>query len=259
MFIERYEDRASLLHALDPRVKLITTLVLIVGIVLTPETAWPAYPLLWALVSSMAALAGIRVLRLARLGGVALPFALAAITLTITTPGDPLFSVLGQTVTAAGIGRFVAVLLKSWLSVQVALLLAITTPFTDLLWALTSLRVPAALVAIIGFMYRYLETLRDESERLMRARTSRSATVHHHRSGGTLGWRARTAGYMVGSLFLRGYERSERVYAAMLARGYRGQLRRLDPPPLTWRAVWLGALPVLALAGIETLAVLWWQ
>jgi len=255
---ERYEAHNSPLHRLDPRVKLVTALILIVGIVLTPETAWPAYPLLWALVGGLATLARVGAWRLARLGSIALPFALAAITLTVTTPGDRLFSVLGLTVTAAGVGRFAAIMLKSWLSVQVALLLALTTPFTDLLWALSSLRIPAVLVAIIGFMYRYLTTLSDEAERLIRARAARSATEGYFGSGGSLTWRARTAGHMVGSLFLRSYERSERVYAAMLARGYGGQLRQLDPPPLTRRAVLWGVLPILALAVIEILAVLWW-
>ncbi len=293
---EHFLPRDSLVHHLDPRVKLVTALALIVGIVLTPETAWPAYPLLWALIASMAVLARVGVFRLARLGGVALPFALAAITLVFTTPGDPVFSVLGQPVTDAGIGRFAAIMLKSWLSVQVALLLSISTPFTDLLWALGSLRVPATLVAIIGFMYRYLGTLRDEAERLVRARAARSARLRipddypysgtrlsrivalpgetlssrpapgryrmHYltaHSGMSLRWRARVTGHMVGSLFLRSYERSERVYAAMVARGYCGQLRRLDPPPLTRRAVLIGALPILALILIETLALLWWK
>jgi cobalt/nickel transport system permease protein len=64
---------------------------------------------------------------------------------------------------------------------------------------------------------------------------------------------------MVGNLFLRSYERSERVYAAMLARGYQGQIRLMDPPRLATRAILLGAIPVLALLIIETLAVLWWS
>lgn len=254
---DRYHHLDSPLHRLDPRVKVIVALLLITGITLTPAGAWPAYPLLWALVGSLAAAGQLSVWCVARRGGLALPFALAAATLMFTTPGNTLVDLGGLTITGAGLARFAAIVIKSWLAVQVALVLSMTTHITDLLWALTSLRVPAVLVAIISFMVRYLATLQDEAERLMRARASRSASQPGQRSGGSVFWRAQVAGGMVGNLFLRSYERSERVYAAMLARGYTGEMRALDPPRLTWRAVGLGALPVLVLLIIEGLALVW--
>lgn len=256
---EAYQPGSSSLHRLDPRVKTVMTLLLILGFLLTPERAWPAYPLLWAIVGSMAAVARLGVWRLAWRGSVALPFALAATTLLFTVPGRPLLVVGGLAITDAGAARFVAILIKSWLSAQAALLLALTTPFTDLLWALGSLRVPEILVSIIAFTYRYLFTLRDEAERLIRAREARSAAVKGRRVGGRLGWRAQVAGGMIGNLFLRSYERSERVYAAMLARGYRGQMRTLASPPLTWQAVIEGAVPVTALVLVEMLAIALWN
>ncbi|MCC7206829.1 MAG: cobalt ECF transporter T component CbiQ, partial [Anaerolineae bacterium] len=182
---ERYEHADSALHRLDPRVKVVTTLILVIGIVTTPDRAWPAYPLLWALLAAMATLGQISPWRVARLAGLALPFALAAVTLLFTTPGQPAFSVLGLNVTDNGLARFAAIVLKSWLAVQAALLLSITTAFPDLIWALGSLRVPGTLVAIVSFMYRYLFTLRDEAERLMRARAARSVGTGP-RAGGSL-------------------------------------------------------------------------
>ena len=256
---ERYQPGSSPLHRLDPRVKVAVTFVLILGIVLTPGRAWPAYPLLWALLGSMAALAGLGAGRVARMGTVALPFTLAAATLLVTTPGEPLAEVVGLTITDNGLARFLAIVLKSWLAVQVALLLSLTTDFFALLWAFRSLRVPATLVAIIAVMYRYLFTLRDEAERLLRARAARSGTTDGHPSGGGLGWRARVAGGMVGNLFLRSFERGERVYAAMLARGYSGEMRMLDPPALTRRDVFAGLVPVLVLIFIEILAIFMWS
>lgn len=258
-FHDRYRAGDSPLHRLDPRVKLVTALALILGTVLLPERAWPAYPLLWALIGSLAAIGGLGAWRVARMGGLALPFALAAVTLLFTTPGPPVAQVAGLTVTSAGLARFLAILLKSWLAVQAALLLSMTTHFADLLWALESLHVPGTLVAIIGVMYRYLFTLKEEAERLIRARAARSATAPDQKAGGGVVWRAQVAGGMIGNLFLRSYERSERVYAAMLSRGYDGRLRKLDPPPLTWRAVMLGAVPVTALIAIHALAALWWS
>ncbi len=256
MLHERYQDGDSRLHRLDPRVKVVVALILIAGITLTPVHAGWAYPLLWGVIGLVIAAGRLGVGRVARQASLALPFALAAVTLLFTTPGDPLVSLAGVTITTAGAWRFAAVLAKSWLAVQVALVLAMTTPFTDLLWALSRLHVPGTLIAIISFMYRYLFTLRDEAERLIRARASRSGSVSGQRSGGSLIWRARIAGGMIGNLFLRSYERSERVYAAMLSRGYAGQLRALDPPPLTWIDVAQGAIPVIVLIIIELASLL---
>ena len=69
---------------------------------------------------------------------------------------------------------------------------------------------------------------RDESSRMSRARASRSAAAPDGRKGGgSIAWRAKVTGSMVGSLFLRSYERSERIYAAMQARGFEGEFRHL--------------------------------
>jgi len=89
------------------------------------------------------------------------------------------------------------------------------------------LRIPAILTTIIAFLYRYLFVLTDEVLRLLRARDSRSAAIPGQKSGRTVFWRAQIAGHMAGQLFLRSYERSDRIYNAMLARGYNGQMRTL--------------------------------
>lgn len=255
-FLERGSTGESLLHRHDARVKVVVALSLIIGITLTPAGAWVAYAALWALVAGLAEVGRLGAWRVARRGGIALPFALAAATLLFTTPGDPLLAFAGLTITASGAVRFATILLKSWLAVQVALLLSMTTPFTDLLWALGCLHVPGTLVAIISFIYRYLFTLQDEAARLTRARAARSGTLSSLRSGGGILWRAQVAGGMIGNLFLRSYERSERVYAAMLARGYAGEMRALDPPPLTWHMIGQGALPVVAMLAIVLAAIL---
>jgi cobalt/nickel transport system permease protein len=123
------------------------------------------------------------------------------------------------------------------LSLQMAILMTATTPFPDILHALRHLRVPAILVSIIAFMYRYLFVLVDEVARLLRARAARSARLPDHQGGGTIIWRAKVAGHMAGQLFVRSLDRSDRVYQAMLARGYRGSLLTMNPHvmrPLDW-------------------------
>ena len=250
-------NAASPLARLDPRLKLPMTLGLIVGISLAPERAWAAYALLWLLLAVLAVRAGLTPWRLGRSAALALPFTLAAAGLIFTTPGAPLVALGGLTVTAEGLGRFASIAIRSWLAVQAALLLGQTTPLPDLLNAARWLRVPETLVAITGFMLRYLALLGDEAAQLQRGRAARSGALPGYQSGGRLLWRARVAGGIVGNLFLRAYERSERVYAAMLARGYGSPvLVRHSPPPRLADGV-EAALPVLAALLIDVAALLW--
>jgi cobalt/nickel transport system permease protein len=151
------------------------------------------------------------------------------------------------TITDAGLLRFVSILIRSWLSVQMAILLVAVARFPDLIHALEHLRIPAILTTIIAFLYRYLFVLADEVFRLMRARESRAAAVPGKRSGGSVAWRAGIAGNMAGQLFLRSYERSDRVYNAMLARGYVGHMQTINPHELRRRDYITVALALLAI------------
>jgi cobalt/nickel transport system permease protein len=244
---------SSPIHQLDPRVKLVAALAFVLTVAILPPDAWLPYALLW--------LASLGVAWQGRLGGayalqrsfVALPFALAAITLPFTVRGPALAEVGRLTISVPGTVRFISVMVKSWVSVQIVILMAATTAFPDLLGALRALRVPAPLLSIVAFMHRYLFVLADESLRLRRARAARSAEGRQ-KGGGGLVWRGRVAGGMVGQLALRAFERSERVYGAMLARGFQGELRTLAPPPMTDRdryalVGWVTFLAMSALIG----------
>jgi cobalt/nickel transport system permease protein len=94
------------------------------------------------------------------------------------------------------------------------LLLANTTPFSDLLRVLKRLHVPALLVTTLALMYRYLFVLIDEAQRMKRARTSR--TFSSKRS-----WTWHMSATVISQLFIRASERAERIYDAMCARGWR--------------------------------------
>ncbi len=258
--LDPYRGGSSRVHALDPRVKIVLVLTFILITVLTPPAAFPIYPLLLTLIWAAAVAAELGIRFVVRRAFIAVPFALVALPLLVTVPGPPLahLPLLGWSISAMGLVRAVSIVLKSWLCVQAAILLAATTRFTDLLWALRSLRVPAPLVAIVGFMYRYLFVLGDEALRLLRARAARSAEGEAGRSGGTLVWRGRVVGGMVGSLFLRSYERSERIYHAMVSRGYAGEIRHLSPPRLQRRDIALALLFLVPLLMLGIAAQLLW-
>lgn len=251
-FLDPYRHGLSPVHRLDARVKLPLVLAFILTSALAPVGDWPIYVLLLALALSAELLSGLGLVFFLKRALLALPFVLAALPVLFTVDGPALLALpFGLTITAPGLVRFLSIAWKSWISIQAALLLAVTTPFPDILLALRALRIPRLLVAMIGLMWRYLFVMADEAARMLRARLARSGVSGEpaKRNGGTLGWRARTTGGMAGSLLLRGLERSDRIYMAMLARGYDGEVRTLPRsaiPTRDWRVLALG-LALLAL------------
>lgn len=234
----------------------------ILALALLPIGAFLALLIAWVALTFASLIAGLGALKLSRGAFVAFPFLLAALPLVFIRSGDPLggFSIgpWELTVSGQGLREFATIALKSWLSVQVALLLTFTTPFHDLVDALRRLRLPLVMVGIISFMYRYLAVLGEEGSRMLRARAARSAVVAGGgRGGGSLGWRARTTGGMVGALFLRSYERSERIYAAMQARGFEGTLRHLHGRGMS-RREWVGGFVLAGVIAVFELAAHLW-
>jgi cobalt/nickel transport system permease protein len=229
--LDRYIPRSSPVHAAEPRLKLILVVGFILSISLLPIGSFVALGIAFCALTVLSIVARLGPFRLVKGAFVALPFLLAAFPLIFTKTGDPIGDIdLGLftlTVSGEGLRQFATIAFKSWVSVQAALLLTFTTPFPEIVEALRRLRVPKLMVAIISFMYRYLAVLTDEATRMLRARSARAASIDGQPKG-SLTWRAKVVGSMVGSLFLRAYERSERIYAAMQSRGFTGELRFLD-------------------------------
>lgn len=223
------------MHAVDARVKVIITLAFIITLNLLPVNAWAAYILFLGAILSAGLVSRLGLGFLLRRSVIALPFVLAAAPLIFIGPGArlPLSLVAGWSFSPAGLERFAAIAVRAWISLQAAILLAATTPFPKMLAALRQLGLPAILTAVIGLMWRYLFIIADEARRMLQARLSRSPQpVGFAHAGGRMLRQARVTGGMAGSLFLRSIERSERVYAAMLARGYNGEPPGLEHAPL---------------------------
>jgi len=261
-FLDPYQPGKSLLHTLDARVKLPLVVGFILTIALIPWGAWPAYLIAAAFVLSAVILSGLGFKYVLSRTALATPFVLAALPVIFTTPGLPVvtFSPVGWQVsmTLQGMERFVSIALKSWMAVQSAILLAATTPFPDLLIAMRAARVPRLLVSIFSLMWRYLFVLGDEALRLLRARAARSGHAEDPslKPGASLIWRARIAGGMAGSLFVRSRERSDRIYNAMLARGYDGEVRTLPSASLKARDLAILVAGCIAMALLLILAFL---
>ena len=255
-FLDPYKPRPSLVHEFDPRIKFVLTVAFILTTALTPPAAWPVYILLLAVVLAVAMLSELGLPYVLKRSLIAIPFVLAALPIIFTMEGPTLLSFdLGPwtiSLSQTGLERFISIALKSWISVQAAIILAASTPFPELLQAMRAVKIPRLLVAIFGLMWRYLFVLADEALRLLRARSARSGKgdLTHSKSGGSVVWRARVAGGMAGSLLLRGIERSDRIYNAMLARGYDGEVRAIPLPAIRtnqWFVLFVGLLILVIL------------
>ena len=263
-FLDPYQPRTSPVHALDGRVKFVLTVAFILTVSLTPVAAWPVYILLFALIISVEILSGLGVGYVLKRSLLALPFVLAALPVIFTNGETRLFSLYIGSWTliarAEGLARFLSVALKSWLSVQAAIVMASSTPFPELLQAMRAVGVPRLLVGMFRLMWRYLFVLVDEALRLMRARAARSgqSALAGKRYGGSVLWRAQVTGGMAGNLFLRAFERSDRIYIAMLSRGYDGEVRLLPLPRMSGatRGALLSGLALLGL--LLAFGILFW-
>jgi cobalt/nickel transport system permease protein len=242
-FLDPYRPRDSAIHRLDPRIKLVLAVAFILTNTLLPTGAWPIYILFFALIISVEVISELGVSYVLKRSSLALPFVLAAVPLIFTIPGKTLFSIsigaLEIHASLQGIERFISIAIKSWLSVQAAIVLSACTTFPDLLVAMRALHVPQLLVSVFGLMWRYMFVLVDEASRMLRARSSRSGQSDSPgaRQGGSISWRAKVTGGMAGSLFLRAFERSDRIYMAMVSRGYDGEVHAMPLPevqPTQW-------------------------
>ncbi|MCC7364229.1 MAG: cobalt ECF transporter T component CbiQ [Dehalococcoidia bacterium] len=248
------------MHRADARLKFILVVGFILSVSLLPRESFLALGIAWSALVGVSFLARLGPVRMVRGSFVALPFVFAALPLVFTREGDPIgtvdFGLFSLTASWEGVRLVATIMLKSWVSVQAATLLVFSTTFHDLVHGLERLRLPKLMVAVISLMYRYLAVLTGEAQRMMRARQARSAELPGAKRVSTA-WRAKVVGHMVGSLFIRSYERSERIYLAMQARGYTGQLVSHRVRPML-RAEWATLFAVAAtLVSFELAAHAW--
>lgn len=216
-------DGAGPLHRLAPEAKVAATVLFVLAVVATPrEAAW-AFGADAAALLTLVAWAGLPIGFVLRRLRIELPFLAFAVFLPIVGGGHRV-DVLGASLSEAGLWAAWNIVAKGSLGVLAAVLLAVTTPVAELIGGLERLRVPKVLVAIAGFMVRYLDVLAGDSARMRTARLSRGDDPRWL-------WQARATASTAGLLFVRSYERGERVHLAMAARGYTGTMPVLHDRP----------------------------
>lgn len=237
----------SPVHRLPAHCKLVALLLFVAVVVATPPRQWWAFAAYAGLVAAVVALARVPAVTVVRRSVVETPFVVFAVLLPFIATGERT-QVLGLSLSEAGLLGAWNLLAKGTLGVVAAIVLAATTTPRDLLGGLDRLHLPRVLVTILAFMIRYAGVVTGDLQRMRVARESRGFR------GGTLRHlRAEAAG--VGSLFVRSYERGERVHQAMVARGYTGRMPSLASAAAT--APQWGAAALLPLASAAVASTAW--
>ncbi|MFK0255921.1 cobalt ECF transporter T component CbiQ [Streptomyces sp. NPDC090445] len=236
-----YRHADSPVHALPPHCKIAAVFAFVLVVVSTPREAVWAFGLYALLVAAVAATARIPAGLLLRRMLIEIPFVLFAVLMPFVAEGERI-EVLGTSLSVPGLWGAWNVLAKGTLGVAASVILASTTELRELLLGLQRLKLPPLLVQIASFMIRYGDVITDELRRMSVARRSRGFEARGIRHWGVL---AKTAG----ALFIRSYERGERVHLAMVSRGYTGSMPVIDDVTAT-PAQWARAavLPTAALA-----------
>lgn len=238
-----YLDGTSPVHRLPSEVKIVAAFLGVACVVATPREAFAVFGGYLLLLASIWVLAGIPLGWIARRSLIEAPFVVLAVLLPFTG-GDPHVTWLGMTLSEPGLLAAWNILIKGTLGVLTSLTLAATTPLRELLLGMQRLHAPSLVVTIATLMLRYVDVIAGEARRMRLARISRG---HDPR----FLWQAGATARGVGSLFIRSYERGERVHLAMLARGWTGDMPRLSDAVTTRRHWAMGLTPVavaLALA-----------
>lgn len=203
-------------HRLAPEAKVVATFLFVCAVVATPREAFWAFGVDAALLLGIAITARVRLRSLARRLVLELPFLAFAFFLPFLGAA-PKVDVWFLSLSQSGLWGAWNILAKGTLGVAATSLLGATTTVPELVAALERLRLPKVLVAIIAFMVRYSDVVTDEMRRMRIARLSRG---HDPRWI----WQAQAVAKSAGALFIRSFERGERVHLAMLSRGYDGTI-----------------------------------
>jgi cobalt/nickel transport system permease protein len=242
-----YRHGHSPVHGLPPHTKLAATFAFVVVVVSTPREAMWAFALYAVLLAVVAHHARVPAGFLLKRLLIEVPFVAFAVLMPFVAEGEHV-RVLGLSLSVNGLWGAWNVLAKGTLGVAASVLLASTTELRELLLGLQRLKLPPLLVQIASFMIRYGDVITDEMRRMRIARESRGFEASGVRHWGVL---AKSAG----ALFIRSYERGERVHLAMVSRGYAGSMPVIDEVTAS-RAQWSYAL-TLPLAALVVCLLGW--
>jgi cobalt/nickel transport system permease protein len=235
-----YLHRHSVVHQIPPHIKILAGLLFIVVAVSTDITNWPAFVAYFAIIITITQIAKLPIITVFKRSLIEVPFVLFALLMPFFGTGE-VVEVGSLNLYVDGLLAGASIVVKGTLGILVAINLSATTTAREILNGLEILKMPTPMVQIASFMLRYVNVVNDEMLRMAVARASRGFEATGVRQWPVLATAA-------GALFIRSYERGERVHLAMIARGYQGDLPKTEKINYSARYWAIGlAVPFIAL------------
>ncbi|MDO9228766.1 MAG: cobalt ECF transporter T component CbiQ [Syntrophales bacterium] len=237
--LDRLSYRDTCVHHLDPRAKVIATMLFLITVISFPKYEVVALAPFFLFPVLLMTLGEIPVRFIVKKVIAVSPFAIFIGIFNPFLDIRPVAVILGVPISGGWLS-FLSIILKFALTVSAALLLIATTSFPGVCHALRRLGFPALFVSQLLFLYRYLFVLMEEAMRIIRAREMRSF--------GSRGTGVKVFVRLIGILFLRAVDRAERIYYAMLSRGFQGDIPDLKRSRIAFRDLGFMAMTIAFLA-----------
>ena len=216
-------------NKIAPTTRIVCTLIMVIAIVATPDAHWLTWLIYGCGIIVLLGMSQVDLFKLyQRLAVESIFVSVSALGILFRDGEGTVWQWGFLKITLTGLLVFGSVLCKLGLTLVLMNLLTLTIPIPVLLQNLSILRVPPLLIAILGSMYRYLDLLVEEFTVIQRAAIARNLLAGKR-------WQRLVIGNMIGSLFIRTYDRGDRIYRSMLSRGYQGALPLQKLPKLNWR------------------------
>lgn len=237
-------DHSHSHNTIAPTTRILCTLIMVIAIVATPDGHWLTWLIYGCGIAVLLGMSQVDLFKLYQRLAVESIFASVSVLGILFRDGDGIVWQWGLLkITITGLLVFGSVLCKLGLTLVLMNLLTLTLPIPSLLQGLSILRVPPLLIAILGSMYRYLDLLVEEFTTMRRAAIARNLLAGKR-------WQRLVIGNMIGSLFIRTYDRGNRIHQSMLSRGYQGVSPLQTPTKLNWGdRLALGFTILFAIAG----------
>lgn len=217
--------------------RLICIFLLVFAIALTPMGRWWTWVLYGAMALPILYWSQVDLRMLSKRMAIELAFISVILLGTLFRGGGHILWQWGWLqITTNGLMILGSVSIKAFLSLLLLNILTFSTSVPLLLQALVTLKMPPILVSILASMYRYIGVLTNEFNAMHRAATARNfapKNLYNHQRHDRP-WQRQVLGNMLGVLFIRTYDRGDRIYQAMLARGYQGTPIMLESATVNW-------------------------
>ncbi len=223
---ERYTNIEGLFQRLDPRVKFLATIALIITAVASGKIIIQLAILVLTFLLALISRISFKFFIVRTFLFIPLFAVVIALPLPFIISGEIVasFKINGMLIMVSreGLWEMLIFVLRVWACVSLSILLILTTKWNSLLHGLSKLHAPRLLIVILNMTYRYIYFFTDMLYKMLIARESRLTgpvgTLEAIKGGASA----------LGSLFIRAYEKGEKIYLAMKSRGYNGEMKTMD-------------------------------